>query len=248
MAIKRLIDKFMKKFNWDGKNFRALVVNIFAKGNKTIEDKVLQDVFSDWKKQEEKIGKIDLPNVEDFLSTNAKLVRVASIKSKEVTETLKQSLLTDLRVSIEESGLRGNLLDDKTMDKFKGKLRKTFDNYIEKDGITPGKLEQIALTESRGIVNTKKYKYAISVINNNPDIRMEKIWHHYPWKSKEPRKGHAVPFNWKFKVNYYVKVKKVWVKKGVDYMRYPHDPNIDARQIVSCHCDIRFDVKRKKDE
>ena len=258
MALKRLIDKFKKKFNWEGSNFRSLIVNVFARGRKTVEDKILQDTFSDWKKQEKKLGKINLPKVDDFLSSNANLVRIASIGSQKVTDTLKQSLLTDLKNAINENQAKGifkkgALLNDETINSFKNKLSETFDGYIKKDGITAGKLESIALTESRNIVNPLKYEYAKSVVGNNPDLIMEKEWEHYPWKSKDPRQGHRelnrkkLPIDAVYKVNYYVRTKGgQLILRGMDYMKFPHDENGGARQNINCHCDIRFSVKRKK--
>jgi len=258
MAIKNLIDKFKKKFSWDGRNFRSLIVNIFAKGRKTIENKVMQDTFTDWKKQEKKLGKIELPKVDDFLSSNAKLVKLANINSKEVTETLKQKMIGDLKRAIEDNKAKGifkkgNLLNDDTINSFKNNLRETFKGYVEKDGMKAGKLEQIALTESRNIVNPLKYEYAIKVSDNNPDMEVIKEWQHYPWKSKEPRKGHREKNKEKisirdlYRVNYYAKGKGgELILKGFDYMKFPHDPDVGARQNVSCHCDIRFNVKRTK--
>lgn len=256
MAIKRLLDKFKNKFNWEGRNLRALLVNVFAGGRKTIEDKILQDTFSDWKKQEKVIGKIELPKVDDLLSSNSRLIRIADDKTKEVSRTLKENLLNDLKSAIMENqkeGIfkQGALLNDKTIDSFKGKLNKTFESYIEKDEIKAGKLEQIALTESRNVVNPLKYEYALRVSNNNPDLRVFKEWQHYPWKSKEPRKGHneknkeRISIEEDFKVNYYKKKKGSFVLAGTDYMRFPHDEFGGARQNISCHCDIRFYIVRK---
>lgn len=257
MAIKSLLNKFKKKFNWEGKNFKELIVNIFASGRKTIETRIIQDTFSDWKKQEKRIGKINFPTVEDFLSSNAKLIQVATIGSQEVTDTLKKVILNDLYKAIEEgqpTGIfkRGEFLNDSVINSFKNKLNTTFTTYVEKDAVKAGKLEQIALTESRNIVNPLKYKYAMAIKNSNPDLYVTKEWQHYPWKSKEPRDGHReknkeqLLINEKYKVNYYIKSKGQVIQKGHDYMLYPHDTIGGARQNVNCHCDIRFIVRRKK--
>ena len=256
VAFKRIVDKFKKKFNWDGKDFRTLIVNIFAKGKKTVEERVMQDTFASWNRQKKKLD-IELPSVTDYLSSNANLVRVSQIGSKEVTDTLKQQIMGDLRRAIDENQAKGifkrdNLLSDDVIDSFKGKMKDTFKNYNKKDTVTAGKLETIALTESRNIVNTLKYDYAIGIADSNPSISLQKTWNHYPFKSKEPRKGHrevnkaTIDIRALYKVNYYKKVKGNWVLSGNDLMRFPHDPNVGARQNINCHCDISFKIKRRK--
>lgn len=252
MAIKSLINKFRKKFEWEGANFRELLTNVFSRGHKTIEERVLQDTFVDWKKQEKKLGPINFPPVENFLSSNAKLVRVGQVNGQEVSNTLKQNIMNDLRKAIEEGMQTGQLINDDVMAKFKENLRGTFSEYTEKDGLTAGKLETIALTESRGIVNNMKYDYAETLQHNNPDLLIEKEWKHYPWKSKDPREGHAEKNKEKlridelYKVRYYVKKAGIQIVKGVDFMKFPHDPEGGKRQNINCHCDIRFTIRRKK--
>jgi len=255
VSFKSLFNKLVNKFNWNGKSLNELFISMFSSSKKKIENKILQDTFKEYKKAESKLGKINLPNTKDFLSSEAKLVKLSKFKGKEINDNLKQKIKNDLIKTIEEdkkSLTFNELLDVSFTDRFKSKLSKTLNSYNSKDKDGLSKLESIALTESRNVVNSLKYNYALAVANNNRNIIVTKMWKHYPYKSKFPRKGHAekdkesIDIRSNFIVNYYVLGKnKKQVKKGTDVMRYPHDSNSDSRQIVNCHCDIFFSIERK---
>jgi hypothetical protein len=255
MALKSFINRLKKKHNWDGKNPFVLLTSMFAKGRKKIENRIVQETSEAWKKKEKTIGKIDLPNASDFLTSNTQLVTLSILKGQKVTDDLKANILNDLKRAIESTEIKtkeGGLLSEEVINKFQSNITETFDAYKGKGTISEGKIKSIAVTESRDVINKIKYDYAQTVLNNNPDIILFKEWQHYPSKSKEPRKGHAEKnkeqkqMNELYVVNYYKKVKGAFVKAGQDYMKYPHDSNIGARQNANCHCDISFNIKRKQ--
>jgi len=257
MGIKRLIQQFKEKFNWEGKNAKELIVNIFASNKKKLQESILQDTFNEYKKQEKYLGKLNLPKPSDLLSNNNTLVKLSVIDSEKVTDKLKSKLRKDLNNTIlalqgKDLFKDGNLVSDKFVSTFKGKLEKTFSSYIKEGKIKDSKLKSIAVTESRNIINNLKYAYALKVADNNTDVIIEKEWQHYPNKSDNPRQGHAekdkerIDLRDYFKVNHYNKGKQgLLVYKGTDYMFLPHDVNASARQNVNCNCDIRFIIRKK---
>jgi hypothetical protein len=108
-------------------------------------------------------------------------------------------------------------------------------------GSPPPHCRTIAETEVRSALDLSKYEYAKQLAAAG--LKLEKIWRH-AGHGANPRPGHiamdgvTVDFNRHFPVPG-THGKRVW-------MKYPHDPDAPAAEVINCGCSFEIHVTGTK--
>ena len=205
--------------------------------------------------------------MEDTLPKRAVSVRKAAEKGELIRDTLRDSLTKSLRSSLEEfpittgtpsfitrRGAKAGRISPALITEFEKKITQNFKGYTKRDKTfgMPSNIHTIAVTEARGTINEIKHEYVERFSDTNPNLTVKKKWIQNRSLSKKYRKGHSVVngrtvlFNEFFKVPVYKSKRGVEVKTGEVWMRYPHDPNAPANQVIGCNCDYDVFIAKKR--
>lgn len=259
MATK--LDQIKKKYGYTGKSYRELMSIVIAENTQTIREKIYQStsgVFDKFLKKVRPEGKrIIIPTLQDVVPTQEIAIRKAAERGKLLTSTLRDKLSADLQSMFEiltpatkEQRIirrRGTLAGTMNPDMiriFKEKITESFESYMKVDpkfGV-PSNIHQIAVTELRGAINPMKDLFVGRLINDNPDLAVMKKWVHNPHLSKHPREIHAalgrrppIPYSESFVFT--------GQNGGTVSMKYPHDPDAPAEEVIGCNCELEYTAK-----
>lgn len=245
-----------------GKRYSNLVSNILVENTDALQKGMERKSKKSFENFSKKFGvkerRLVLPDAKDVIPARAIQVSKAAQSGKLITDTLKDRMTQALRKRLREfpetsyvtrRGVSAGRINPRLIDGFEKDLKEVFQNYTKKDpkfGV-PANVRGIAVTEGRRAINVVKNEYTNKMIEANPDLSVKKIWFHYPSLSKVPRRGHGqqnrrtVGFNDLFKVSNYEGNKR----KGINLMRFPHDPEAPAEQVINCNCDYDIVVSKR---
>ena len=269
------LDRLEKKYGKDlliGKDYKELMQKIITQNSENISNRIAKLNKDHWDKANRKIKTVEkrfvVPDVSSVLPSDAIHIRKGAERGQLLSDELRGMLTQNLKDTLSQftpktneatyirrRGVEAGTINPKLIKQFEGKIKETFTNYTKKDpkyGV-PGNIREIAVTEVNSTVNTIKNNYMAQLIENNPNVVVLKNWLHYPGRSEEPRIGHEIvakqkprKFNEPFNVPLYRKKGKRWIRVGIDRMMHPHDPYADPEQVISCHCDVEYTVRRIK--
>ena len=247
--INRLSKKYGK--NISGASYQHLIKRILLAGNAeiatAIAEKGIDSLYNSSKRAGSEWKNLIIPDVKDIVPKSGVFIRKSAESGREISQTLYDSLRNDLYNTINEvrttivSGPTAGLSaykDDRFRKAFQEKITETFKNYTDTGGGIPSNIKSIAITETRSYVNGVRHEFVRQIRNNNPDIAIEKEWVHNAHLSQQPRPHHQamngvrIPFS------------AVFVLPNGVRMRYPHDDTAPANEIISCHCELRYKIRK----
>lgn len=248
---KGLFDIFLET----GKSFFTAITKTIKDWTNIITGEMVNESKDNFERKV-KSKRINFPKVEDLIP----LENIQVIKSKErgklITQSLKKSLNEDLKTALFESekspirqrGVLASTMNPEVTKYFKGLITDTFKNYTKRTGKgMPSNIETIAVTETRRIINKSKDDYISSLAFKNPDtVRVMKVWRHNPHLSKNPRDNHSVMNGQEINNSDFFQVPNP-KDNGFTAMRYPHDNNAPANQVIGCHCECEYFTMIKED-
>lgn len=191
---------------------------------------------------------IEMPDWETTVPPRAYFLKKGFDNGEMITDTLRRRLTANLReamVSMEP----GKRFDASILPDLEAKIKDTMSAYTRAEGGRVPNVHNIAVTEARGAYNEVKHEYMRKMYAANSDrINLVKKWIHNNRLVKDARPGHLemnrveIPFNQKFTVTRYSRVKKAWVPTGSIQMDHPHDPNSPIGEKANCQCDYEVRV------
>lgn len=256
-----------------GGNYRTLVKDIIENETINTARRVGRISQSSYIKQMAKVKdisqKLILPSINEVMGKRTVFVRKAAIDGDIMTDTLRDSLTKNLRQSLSEfktkktkepayirrRGEQAGTINPKVIKDFEESITNTFKEYTKinpKYGV-PSNVHQIAITEIRKTISPMKQAYNEKLYNKNKDkFDFFKEWRQNISLSKVPRLGHSlvdrmvIKITDMFQVPRFVKTKgSRWVKVATDSMRFPHDPQAVAKQVIGCSCDCIYSAVPK---
>lgn len=267
------LDRLKKRYGIEdikGQKYSEIIKLIIDNNNQNVENKMARLSQKKWENMAKKIStkekRMVLPEMKDILPPRALSVAKSAEKGKLITDTLRDSLTRDLRMSLDEfsasgkdsyiraRGATAGRINPQLIKSFEEKIKGTFNGYTKKDPKLgkPPATHRIAVTEVRSAINNIKNNYLNNVMEKNPDLEAKKKWIHNKHLSKEPRKGHIqmdgkiVGKNESFRVPRYKMVGGSLKLMGYDYMKFPHDPEAPAEQVIQCNCDYDILISRRR--
>ena len=267
------LDRLEKKYGKDlliGKDYKELMKVIITQNSENISQRIARLNKGHWDQANKKIKAVEkrfvIPDVSEVLPADAIHIRKGAERGMLLSDELRGSLTKNLKETLSQftpktkeatyirrRGIYAGTINPKLVKDFEKKIKETFTNYVKKDpkyGV-PGNIREIAVTEVNSTVNNIKHSYMTQMLEKNKNVMVMKDWLHYPNRSKEPRIGHSIvakqkgkKFTEPFHVPLYRKKGKRWIRVGFDLMQHPHDPYASAEQVISCHCDVQYRVRR----
>jgi len=256
------LDRLRKKYNYRGGSLNDLMEKLIAQNSENISKKALRNTKANWEKAIERIttkkDKFIAPRVDEVLPEKGIFVNKAVERGKLITDTLRDSLTSNMRRTIKEfrtevgeptfirrRGAKAGTINPKLIDSFEKKIRLTFQEYTKKDprfGV-PGNVKEIATTEMRSNINDMKLQYMKKLNEKNEGkLKVKKTWIHNATLSRNPRKGHRAQDNRSIAIDKKFKVK---AEDGlIDLMDRPHDPKAPPGQVIGCNCDLIFSARK----
>ena len=265
------IAKAYPDITWKGETYRDLMTHIIGNQTEKIAKKTLQVSQESFQKVLSKVKgekRFVLPNIQEVLPKRSIFFRKGAEKGKLLTDTLRDKLTADLKDALGEFGKTGEpsmvmrrgemagRISTKLIKKFRERITNTFDAYTKKNpafGGVPRNVKTIAITELRSTINDIKHQYVKTMLNQNPEYEVEKVWIHNGHLSKTSRLGHVkvsqnkpIPALSYFSLPVYKTVKGKQKFTG-EYLAvlHPHDPRLPAEQIINCKCDSEYVIKKK---
>lgn len=267
------LDRLKKKFaglKVSGNNYKELIKEIISVDTGNVQRKIMRitnDKFSKVaKKYRAREIRMVLPGKEDVFPKHAVHVRKAAESGELISDSLRDQLTKALRERLntfsgktgEQSfvvrrGAKAGQINKKLLTGFEQDITDIFTNYTKKDkkiGM-PKNIHTIAVTEVRSSINEIKGEYVNKLLEKNPELEIKKKWVQNRNLAKEPREGHSrvngkvVKFNEYFTVPIYKIVKGKNKKAGMTLMKYPHDPQAPADQVIGCNCDYDIIITKK---
>ena len=266
------LDRLKKRYHGliEGETYSEIIKVILDQNNQNVMNKQAKISQSKWESLSRKITtkekRLVMPDIKDIVPPQALSVMKSAEKGEMIKDTLRDSLTRDLRMSLDEFNISGKeayikrrgttagRISPQLLKDFERRMTDTFSHYTKKDPKVgmPSSVHRIAVTEVRSAINNVKKTYTDKMLEKNPDIQAKKKWIHNRSLSKEPRRGHqqldgkTIEINDSFKVpNYKMKQGKL-VLDGYNLMKFPHDPDAPADQVISCNCDYDIIVSRRK--
>jgi hypothetical protein len=267
-------ERLIKKYGEDlkGEPYRFLAASIISKNSLIIMKKVYNDDQEFWKKALKKVTTKEkvliMPKIENILPGEGIFLIKAADQGKILSDRLKENLTKDLRKTLNtftpktdepayvlRKGKEAGRINPKLVKEFEQRIKKTFVNYTKKHPKmkVPKNINQIAVTEMGSVINNTKVEFKDEMVKQNPELVVRKIWIQYPSLSKEPRLGHRhvsklkpKPHDFIYKVPRYKKIKKRWVRTGIDLMPHPHFYDAPPEQTIGCSCEVQYFVKWSK--
>lgn len=219
------LKKLAKKYGIDieGSTYRQVVEEI-VKDNVNRASKKMGEISNRRYKQafQDSIddGIIQLPEY----AVPAVTVRKASQDGKMITDTLRDTLVRDLRKAITDN--------PNDTEKAIAQMAQSVSDDMKQYQNVHSKV--IAVTEVRSAVDLSKYEYAKELMNRNQGrLKVTKKWVHNDHLVKIPRPTHKaidgeiVPFGQNFSIG----------------LAYPHDPNAKAEDVIGCQCGYQIEVE-----
>lgn len=267
-------DRLVKKYgdNVRGKKYQKLMQEVIRHNSKSISTKIAQINEDQWKTALKRVtpkGKtFILPDLRETVPIDQFFINKSVQNGKIINDTLKENLNKKLRKTLNSftektgeqnfvvrRGRTAGQINAKLIDQFENELRKTFNTYTKRDPVygVPKNIRDIAVTEMNSVVNNTKTMYMQKALEKNPDLIVTKSWIHYPGRSKEePRRGHAYvgrlkpkKFDYMYNVPLYKKIGNRYIKVRVDQMPHPHSDGAELDQLINCHCNIIYYIRRK---
>lgn len=248
------LDRIKKKYGWTGENYSELMSKIIASNSENIQRATARISKKSFEKENKKITKKEkrfvLPDVTEALPKRSVYLRKGAEKGTLLTDNIRDRLTKDLRETLTQPGyisargVTAGSLKNKIVDDFEKKITATFQGYTKKDpryGV-PSNIHNIAVTEVRSAVDNMKHDYISKVIEKDPAVIVMKKWKHNKKLSKvQPRETHeilgrqrSIPFD----KNFVIPVSGVQCP-------YPHAPGMPADEVIGCHCECIYMVRKK---
>lgn len=254
MAKKKTIAQIKADYRSGRTSYSQLMANVLADNSRRVAAAVANISDDHYKKAiSKKTGKIVLPRIEELIPRKSMILNKTVQDGRLITNTLKESLIKDLRDSLTEnrstisSGKHAGRVNPKLVDAFKEKITETFSNYVEDNPRLemPANIHTIAVGEVRSTVNQTKDNYTKEFVKQNPQFTMAKRWLHNPKLSRKPRPHHA-----EAEVEYKdgIPVNENFVLSTGVSLRYPHDPKAPIEEVAGCNCDVEYFFIEKDEE
>lgn len=254
--LKQRLSRLAKKTGWTGGNLNELMSRVTRFNADKISAKAMRDVKDDFDPTLKRLGtkkkKIILPKINEVFPSRVNFVNKAAERGRLLTDEMRDQLSSDLRAAMKEQGIistRGvsaGQLKSGLVENVEKRFQKTFEKAVKKDpklGM-PKHVHDIAVTETRSAVNQIKKEYTKAAVQRN-DLQATKTWIHNPQLSRtKPRlehralNGKTIPIDAKFTIR---------ADDGIYHVDAPHDSSLPASQVVSCHCELIYEVQRKKE-
>lgn len=255
MAPKSYVARIAKRLGIDpeevtGRNYRRLIREIIGANYQRIGQETTQISSDTLRKATRSLkeGRVVIPRMEEVMPSSRLSVRKAADAGNAISDTLREELSQDLRDTLNEfrteggrlaftrrAGVGAGTMNPELKEAFEKKIRSKMDNYTKKSrGMTPSHVETIARTETRSAVDDIKEQYTERLLEQNPNIKVQKTWQHNKSLSKQPRPHHmamdGVTVGWR---------ERFRLPNGV-IMTRPHDPNAPAEEVINCNCDFQI--------
>jgi hypothetical protein len=253
------LDRINKRYGWTGGNYRELMGTIIAENTLSISHAVARtshDIFSKefhkLKGTKEKI--MVLPDITEVVPKRSVFIRKGAERGKLISDSLRDKLAANLREVMNRpeymtaSGQYSGRLKRKIINDFESEITKTFENYTRKDpsfGV-PSNVHAIAVTEIRSTVDQVKAEFMDRFLKKNPEASATKTWIHNSALAKNKRnvRKHHLALN-----NVTIPVNKNFITHDHDtgqtiIMPYPHHHSLPPEQIISCHCEAVYRIKK----
>lgn len=270
LYTKRLLEKFGKE-NVTGKKYGQLIGMIIAHNTEQVSKKIASIQRSKISKAVSKITpktkRFIIPDISEVLPGRNVYIRKGAEKGVVLADRLRDNLTKDLRDTmnqftlktgearfIRRRGKKAGTINPELIKDLEQRIQLTFENYTKKNpkfGV-PSNIHQIAVTEMRSTINPIKQQFVEKTLEENPELEIRKSWIHNPSLSIEPRKGHGMMARLKpkrleetYNVPIYKKIKGRLIRMGFEEMRYPHDPNGSAENVIGCNCDLEHIIIRR---
>jgi len=250
------LDRLRKRFGWTGESYRKLMDRIVAEAHKSVTNSVSRMEIGRMKLAAKKAGwkEIGLPQIADIAPKKTIMMRKAAEQGALISDAMRERLSKSLRLALEGQG-RGPVSRG-VINNFRSAVDGAFGPYTtidERYGVPP-QVQAIAETEVRSVVNEVKHSYFERLAKDNPKMKMKKRWVHHPRLSRDPRPGHVdmngreIDIDDLFEVPEYQKEGGDWVRTGgMTLMAHPHDPHAGPEDVINCHCDMEYLVRRGRD-
>jgi hypothetical protein len=239
-------NKIKGKYNasWRGKKYERLISQIITENQVKIANSVLKDSKKRFTKnlmsilpktKREKV--VVLPDLGSVIERSPTIIKAAQ-EGVLLTKTLRERMRTDIKnVLISENiTTKKGTVNKNIQKKLQKELIKTYENYTKKNpkfGM-PNNIRNIAVTESRSIMNNIRYEYIKRVESEvSSEVTVKKRWVQNRGLSRDPRESHnslakspAIGLNEQFNVN--------------GYMAFtPHDARLPASESIGCSCELK---------
>jgi hypothetical protein len=254
--LKLRMSKLSKKTGWTGGKLQNLMSSVVEFNTDKIINKTKRIAVKDMKEVAEglttRLKAIEIPNVEEIFPARSVFIRKSAEKGKLLVDNLRDDLSKDLRSAMRSNnmmyapGTNTQKVTKTLVNDVENRITKTFQGYTKKNpkfGI-PTNVHAIAVTEVRSSVAAIKKEYITKLVAVN-DLVSTKIWKHNPQLSRTiPRPEHAA-------LNGIVKdidgTYTIKSETGNYTVHGPHDGSLPVSQVISCHCDLVYRVRKKRD-
>lgn len=251
------LDRMRRKYGFTGERYRELLQKIMAQNTINISNALGRMSRANWEKAAKKVSRKEkrfvVPDVSEVLPKKGIFVRKAAIDGTRITDALRDKLTKNLRDSmlkftpktgeatfIFRRGVKAGRVNPKLVKSFEEEITKTFAGYTKtnKQYGMPTNIHSIAVTEVRSAADEVKFRYVEEIARKNPDFQVRKKWIHNKALSENPRPHHmaidgqTVEWSDRFTLGNGFKI------------RYPHDPEAPAEEVINCHCDFDVLIKR----
>jgi hypothetical protein len=245
--IARRKERLSKKYSdsWKGKKYEKLISNIIAENYAKISSNVLKadkkKFFLNLKTSMPKRNvekTIVLPPVKEVINKSPTIIKAAE-KGKLLTKTIRDLLKNDIKQTLlsENITTKRGYVNKNIQKKLQKKIIETFQNYTERNKKfkVPNNVRNIAVTESRFVINNIRHEYVKRISNEvKNNFLIKKKWIQNKSLSKNPRESHtklhnsrAILLNEQFNVN--------------GHLAYsPHDVRLPASETIGCSCELKY--------
>ncbi|WP_246838113.1 hypothetical protein [Leptospira mayottensis] len=244
------------KDSWYGSNYQKLIHHIIAENQKKISQSVLrsdQDRLHDNLKnilpKEPDSKTFKIPDIDHALKRSSTLIKAAdnsklmSITRREEIRKVIKNILTENPVQTQTGAIRKDISR-----KVESGLLEYFEGYTKNSppyGV-PRNIHAIAVTETRSVINNTRREYMkMTSTELGDECVILKSWIHNGTLSKRARSNHINLAKFGF-----IELDQKFSVKGGDgktyYVDGPHDYALPPSEVISCNCEIRYSIKRKK--
>ncbi len=246
-AIKSKLKKFINKFSWEDGNIKTLVGKIYGGNSEKVQESSLKDFEKKTKASTGKVKekKIIMPELNVFAPDVTKEVKLRKIQGEKLSEDFRDSLLLDLRESMNEAGVtqkRGRFSGQQKKDLttvYEKKITKRFEGYVKKNPKykMPTNIHNIAVTEVRNAVSKAQEQYYKKFQKDNKIKKAFKTWIQHKNLSKVPRVSHALVHGKKIATDALFSINS---EEGLFDVFGPHDNKLPLGEKIGCHCELVY--------
>lgn len=262
-TIKRPPSKAMEwaslkgKYGWTGKRYGSLIKKILVENKKVIATSILEQDKKRFEKnlrdllpKTEKQKVIRMPDISNVIRKSNVIIKAADngeLMNQSRREDMRK-ILKDVILSKKVDTTKG-VVNNSIVKEVESKFKDYFENYTKNSppyGV-PKNLHNIAVTETRSLLNNVRHEY-MSKVNDTAKqegFEMFKTWIHNNSLSKQPRSNHGVLDGVMLPMDAQFHLVGSKDKKHY-YIDSPHDYSLPPEEVITCNCDVVYRMKKRR--